>query len=77
MKDDIDVVRTPKGACLGIRVMINGRTGLRYKAGKKVDELFPEQIVECISGMPVDYIVYKNESTSKDKDDQNPLVRQV
>ena len=52
--------------------MIDGKTGVRYKAGKKVEDLLPEQVVECIAGVPVDHIVYKNEVV-KDKDEEEDL----
>lgn len=72
MKNELDIVRTPNGACLGVRIMIDGKTGVRYKAGKKVEDLLPEQVVECIAGVPVDHIVYKNEVV-KDKDEKEDL----
>lgn len=70
MKNDLDIVRTPNGACLGVRIMINGKTGVRYKAGKKVEDLLPEQVVECIVGVPVDHVVYKNEVIKKENEDE-------
>ena len=54
-------VKTPNGATLGERIMISGSPGLRYKAAKKEDILTPEQIVECITGVPVLKIIYCNE----------------
>ena len=59
MKMELGVVRTPNGACLGFRIIIQGKIGLRYKAGKTVEDLLPEEIIECIAGIPVDHIVYK------------------
>ena len=53
-------VRTPGGACLGERVMIDGKLGIRYKAGRLEEDLLPEQLAECISGVPVERIVYKS-----------------
>lgn len=59
MKENVSIIRTPGGACLGERILIDGRMGIRYKAGRQQEDLLPEEIMECICGVPVDHIVFK------------------
>lgn len=51
-------IKTPRGATLGDPIIINGGPGIRYKAGKKQDDMTPEQVVECITHRKVLKIVY-------------------
>ena len=61
MKDDVSIIRTPGGACLGERVLIDGRMGMRALINREFqqEDLLPEEIMECICGVPVDHIVFK------------------
>lgn len=54
-----DMAKTPAGATLGRKIIINGDPGLHYKAGKKEDDLTMEQLVECASGRKVRSIIYE------------------
>lgn len=58
MTSRLKSIMTPKGAKLGESTMIDGQPGLHYKAGKKEDDLTPEQVVECITNRKVMKIVY-------------------
>lgn len=53
-----NIIKTPRGATLGDPIIINGGPGLHYKAGKKQDDMTPEQVVECITHRKVLKIVY-------------------
>lgn len=57
----LNVVKTPGGAKLGDRIMIDGSVGLHYKSAKSEEDLTVEQMVECVSGCKVDRIIYKDE----------------
>ncbi len=57
----VNVVKTPGGAKLGDRIMIDGSVGLHYKSAKTEEDLTVEQVVECVSGCKVDRIIYKIE----------------
>lgn len=65
MKDDPDVIRTPKGAKLGRRVLRENELVLEYKSGKVVDYLDVKSIVESITGLRVKEIIF-------DSTDQQP-----
>lgn len=58
MKDDPDVIRTPKGAKLGRRVLRENELFLEYKSGKVVDYLDIKYIVESITGLRVKEIIF-------------------
>ncbi len=64
MKDDPDVIRTPKGAKLGRRVCFGDKIVLEYKVGKIVDYLDVKSIVECITGLKVKEIVFETVSNN-------------
>lgn len=61
MKQGRVIVRTTKGAMLGERILINGRMGLHYKAGKHEEDFTVEELVEFVSGFPVEKIIYKDQ----------------
>lgn len=64
MKQRKVIARTAKGTKLGERIYINGHMGLRYKAGKNEEDFTVEELVEFVSGFPVDRIVYKDQACS-------------
>ena len=54
-------IRTKGGINLGDPIPINGKRGVHMKQGKKEEDLLPEDIVECITGRPVERIIFKDD----------------
>ncbi len=65
MRDDPDVIRTPKGAKLGRRVLRENEIVLEYKSGKVVDYLDVKSIVESITGLKVKEIIFDSTNNFK------------
>ena len=61
MTHDSNVVRTPSGIRLGDRVNVNGRKGLRVSHKGREDVLLPEELIESITGLPVEKIIFRNQ----------------
>lgn len=51
-------IRTPAGICIGTHIAINEKRGIHIEQHGKKDDLLPEQIVEFITGRPVERIIF-------------------
>ncbi|MBR1815062.1 MAG: hypothetical protein IJ773_14815 [Lachnospiraceae bacterium] len=57
-------ILSPKGLKMGTRFNKDGKTMVHYKVNKKYDDMTPEVVVECITGLKVKEIIYEGPRTN-------------